>query len=105
MQGALVYVIKYPPRQMQALMNVLAILAQMPKDFNKEENSFTAEFMILLRKQITHTSLRTKCFGVLGTIAAVKQLAINSNETNDGKIFIIIYIDKTYYSEIGFGAL
>ncbi len=76
---------------MNQLMDILAILAYMPENIQGEENSFTAEFMILLRKQVTHPNIRTRCFGVLGTIAAVKQLAIQSkDDSNDSRNEILI---------------
>jgi hypothetical protein len=99
LQGALVYILKYPPRQMEALMNILAILAYMPENLQGEENSFTAEFMILLRKQITHTNPRARCFGVLGIIAAVRQLANQKDENNESKYipsFISIKIKSSF---------
>jgi hypothetical protein len=81
-----VYVIKFPPRQMQALMNVLAVLAFIPMTHGGGENSFTLEFMILLRKQITHSDLQTRRFGVLGTMAAVRQLATHESvDEHEGK--------------------
>lgn len=60
---------------MQALMNVLAILANVPENVSGQTNTFTIEFMILLRKQLSHTNLQTRCFGVLGTLAAVRELS------------------------------
>jgi hypothetical protein len=74
-------------------MEILATLAYIPENIQGEENSFTAEFMILLRKQITHTNIRTRCFGVLGTIAEVKQLSIQSkDDSNDSKNEILISV-------------
>lgn len=79
----------------------------MPESFQGQENAFTSEFMILLRKQITHATIRTKCFGVLGTIAAVRQLALNSNEPNESMVInvAILLDDKASYSDYLIGKI
>jgi len=84
-------VVKFPPRQMQALMSVLAQLAFIPETHVGHENPFTTEFMILLRKQISHPDIQTRRFGVLGTMSAVKQLALQNPPDEGRKGFILTY--------------
>lgn len=58
--------------QIRSLMNILAILSQ--TDGKNDINPFTAEFSILLRKQLTHSDLKLRCFGVYGAMASVRQM-------------------------------
>jgi len=69
---------KYPPQQIRSLMDVLAVLAHIPESEIDGSNTFSAEFSILLRKQLTHNSNQIRCFGVLATIATIRQLSAMS---------------------------
>ncbi|CAL8096504.1 unnamed protein product [Orchesella dallaii] len=84
LMGVLEYVMQFPARQIRSLMNVLAILSQ-TEGRSGESNHFTAEFSILLRKQLTHSDIKIRCFGVFGALATIRQLA-RQDDPNEARI-------------------
>lgn len=78
------YVMQFPAGQIRSLMNVLAILSQTDGRSPVGSNHFSAEFSILLRKQLTHSDLKIRCFGVYGALASVRRMA-ERNIPDDGK--------------------
>ncbi len=64
---------QFPAGHIRSLMNILAILSQ--TEGLQNSNHFSAEFSILLRKQLTHSDLKIRCFGVFGAMASVRKMA------------------------------
>ncbi|ODM88226.1 Fanconi anemia group D2 protein [Orchesella cincta] len=85
LMGVLEYVMQFPARQIRSLMNVLAILSQTEGRNPGESNHFSDEFSILLRKQLTHSDIKIRCFGVFGALATIRQLAIQK-DPNEARI-------------------
>lgn len=74
---------QFPAGHIRSLMNILAILSQ--TEGLQNSNHFSAEFSILLRKQLTHSDLKIRCFGVFGAMASVRKMA-NQPIPNDAQI-------------------
>lgn len=73
---------QFPARQIKELMNILAVLSQ--TEGRHGTNHFNSEFSILLRKQLTHSNIKIRCFGVFGALASVRRMAEQSNP-DEGK--------------------